>query len=173
MNVDLVTSKTRSRLGSQMNDSAATGYSSFAKAMMEKMGWEEGKGLGKNEDGITESIKVKKMEQNAGIGAAEASLAEITDEWWRGAFDDGMKKVKDKKSSKKNKKKVKDKDKPEKVKSSKLKKDKKGKEKKKKLKTRTSGTAPSLEDLFTATGGSRLGMRARPIRKGAMKAEVK
>ena len=64
-------------------------------------------------------------------------------------------------------------DKPEKVKSSKLKKDKKGKEKKKKLKTRTSGTAPSLEDLFTATGGSRLGMRARPIRKGAMKAEVK
>ena len=176
MNVDLVTSKTRSRLGSQMNDSAASGYSSFAKAMMEKLGWEEGKGLGKNEDGITESIKVKKMEQNAGIGAAEASLAEITDEWWRGAFDDGMKKVKDKKSSKKSKKK--DKDKPDKAKSSKLKKDKKDKKDKAKKKNSksnesSSGSAPSLEDLFKATGGSRLGMRARPLRKGLMKAENK
>jgi Pin2-interacting protein X1 len=36
--------------------------------MLEKMGWKEGKGLGANEDGTTEHIKVKKKIDNQGIG---------------------------------------------------------------------------------------------------------
>jgi len=36
--------------------------------MLEKMGWKEGKGLGANEDGITEHIKIRKRPENQGIG---------------------------------------------------------------------------------------------------------
>lgn len=36
--------------------------------LMKKMGWKEGKGLGKNQDGIKEPIDIKKYENNSGIG---------------------------------------------------------------------------------------------------------
>jgi hypothetical protein len=34
---------------------------------MEKFGWKEGQGLGKNEDGISDHIKAKKREENTGV----------------------------------------------------------------------------------------------------------
>ena len=34
--------------------------------MMQKMGWSEGKGLGKEEDGMTQHIKLKKKDNNLG-----------------------------------------------------------------------------------------------------------
>lgn len=37
--------------------------------MLQKMGWSEGKGLGLNEDGVTESIKLRRKQTLAGIGA--------------------------------------------------------------------------------------------------------
>jgi Pin2-interacting protein X1 len=37
--------------------------------MLEKMGWSEGKGLGKNKDGITEHVKAVKKFDSRGIGA--------------------------------------------------------------------------------------------------------
>jgi len=40
----------------------------FGFQMLEKMGWKEGKGLGANEDGITEHIKIRKRPENQGIG---------------------------------------------------------------------------------------------------------
>lgn len=47
-----------------MNDLNASKPSAFALRQMEKMGWTEGKGLGKNEDGISNSIKIHKREDN-------------------------------------------------------------------------------------------------------------
>ncbi|ELR23219.1 Gpatch domain containing protein [Acanthamoeba castellanii str. Neff] len=46
----------------------ATDKGRFGFQMLEKMGWKEGKGLGANEDGTTEHIKVKKKIDNQGIG---------------------------------------------------------------------------------------------------------
>ena len=35
--------------------------------MLQKMGWQEGSGLGKEQQGMTEHIKVKKLEDGAGV----------------------------------------------------------------------------------------------------------
>ncbi len=40
----------------------------FGYKMLQKMGWKEEKGLGKNEDGIANSIKVKKRDATLGLG---------------------------------------------------------------------------------------------------------
>lgn len=41
---------------------------SFADRMMRKMGWSEGKGLGKAENGIASSVKVKRRVEGEGLG---------------------------------------------------------------------------------------------------------
>ena len=40
----------------------------FGKKLMERMGWEKGKGLGANEDGQTEHIKVQIKNDKTGVG---------------------------------------------------------------------------------------------------------
>jgi Pin2-interacting protein X1 len=45
------------------NDKTRFGY-----RMLEKMGWKEDKGLGKDENGHTSHIKIKKREEGLGIG---------------------------------------------------------------------------------------------------------
>ena len=45
------------------NDKSGFGYK-----MLAKMGWKEDKGLGKNESGITNNIKVKRREDGMGLG---------------------------------------------------------------------------------------------------------
>eukprot|EP00670_Eutreptiella_braarudii_P007033 CAMPEP_0174287026 /NCGR_PEP_ID=MMETSP0809-20121228/14116_1 /TAXON_ID=73025 ORGANISM="Eutreptiella gymnastica-like, Strain CCMP1594" /NCGR_SAMPLE_ID=MMETSP0809 /ASSEMBLY_ACC=CAM_ASM_000658 /LENGTH=182 /DNA_ID=CAMNT_0015383355 /DNA_START=70 /DNA_END=618 /DNA_ORIENTATION=- len=45
--------------------------SRFGFLMLQKMGWQEGSGLGKEQQGMTEHIKVKKLEDGAGLGANE------------------------------------------------------------------------------------------------------
>ena len=42
--------------------------SGFGFRMLQKMGWNEEKGLGKNEDGISTSLKVTKREEGLGLG---------------------------------------------------------------------------------------------------------
>jgi Pin2-interacting protein X1 len=42
--------------------------SNFGKQLMKKAGWEEGKGLGKNEDGIVENVKTTRKDNTLGIG---------------------------------------------------------------------------------------------------------
>ncbi|KAG0331265.1 PIN2/TERF1-interacting telomerase inhibitor 1 [Podila horticola] len=49
----------------------------FGLKMMEKMGWAQGKGLGANEDGVTEHVKVKLKENHLGVGATKKS----SDNW--------------------------------------------------------------------------------------------
>ena len=51
--------------------------------MLEKMGWSEGKGLGANEDGSTNNLKVNKKFDNRGIGEQTNS----SDNWLQGADD--------------------------------------------------------------------------------------
>ena len=46
---------------------------SFAERMMKKMGWSEGKGLGKDEAGISTFVKTIKRADGIGLGAKIAS----------------------------------------------------------------------------------------------------
>ncbi|XP_076646417.1 uncharacterized protein LOC143355481 [Halictus rubicundus] len=54
----------------------------FAKAQLLKYGWTEGKGLGKNESGITDALKPKLKFDSAGIGHKED-----WNEWWATSFN--------------------------------------------------------------------------------------
>lgn len=40
--------------------------SNFGRRMLEKMGWGDGKGLGRKEDGMSTHIKIKKRQENLG-----------------------------------------------------------------------------------------------------------
>lgn len=46
----------------------------FGHKMLTKMGWAPGKGLGSNEDGHTEHVKVRLKDNNFGIGANKKNM---------------------------------------------------------------------------------------------------
>ena len=69
--LQVVGKKTIEKMGKTINESSGSSISSFARRQMEKMGWTEGKGLGKNEDGMAEHIRQKKKDDTAGLGAAQ------------------------------------------------------------------------------------------------------
>mmetsp|Transcript_10449 Transcript_10449/g.18236 ORF Transcript_10449/g.18236 Transcript_10449/m.18236 type:complete len:485 (+) Transcript_10449:109-1563(+) len=48
----------------------ATGFGGIGQRMLEKQGWQEGQGLGKEQTGMTEALKAKEKKDSAGIGAA-------------------------------------------------------------------------------------------------------
>lgn len=52
-----------------LNQAWKNDKSKFGLRMLQKMGWTEGKGLGKNEDGVSEHVKVSKKSNNLGLGA--------------------------------------------------------------------------------------------------------
>lgn len=56
-----------------LNRSWKNDKSKFGFKMLQKMGWTEGKGLGKNEDGMAEHVKVAKKSNNLGLGAKSDS----------------------------------------------------------------------------------------------------
>ena len=60
--------KLRAKLVGTLNESASAPTSEFAKKQLEKMGWSEGSGLGKHGQGIQTHIKVKKRENDVGLG---------------------------------------------------------------------------------------------------------
>lgn len=53
------------------NQAWANDTSTFGYQMLVKMGWSEGKGLGRNEDGISSHIRVKRKAISSGIGVDE------------------------------------------------------------------------------------------------------
>ena len=140
----LVTKKTAATLGLSIHDGVGSKVSIFARRQMEKMGWEEGKGLGKNETGISKHIKAVKRDDSSGLGLESVEAVEVNDNWWHDAFSKQLKTFQTPKKGSKSKK-------------------------EKSLRKGTTDDAekpPSYADLFAATGGARLGMRARASQKG-------
>jgi Pin2-interacting protein X1 len=127
----LAGSKLRKHLSGSLQEHVSAPTSAFARKQLEKMGWEDGTGLGKKRDGIKTHIKVKKRKDQEGIGAdkAAAEKATSTEQWWKDSLGDTLARLSSKKG-------------------------KKGDKKTKKGKNYTD------EELFEATGGSRFGMRA-------------
>jgi Pin2-interacting protein X1 len=160
-------------LGSTINESAGSKMSSFALKQMMKMGWKEGEGLGRNGDGIASHIKVTLRSDNEGIASKEEKTNSVEingqsssdDQWWHAAFQSNAKKFRVKASNSSDS----EDESKAKEKKKKSKKDKKEKKKKRKVEDRDDDTVidiPSYEELFKATGGARLGMRARMSQKG-------
>ncbi|KAM6967652.1 G patch domain-containing protein 4 [Aplochiton taeniatus] len=57
----------------------------FAEQQMLRHGWEQGKGLGRNENGISEAIKVKVKCDKGGVGHREGEA--FTFQWWDHVFN--------------------------------------------------------------------------------------
>lgn len=57
---------------------------SFAERQLLKFGWQEGKGLGKNEDGIKAPVRVDVKKDNEGVGA---SVDKFGFQWWDHLFN--------------------------------------------------------------------------------------
>lgn len=54
-------------LGTRANENLVSDVSSFARRQMEKMGWKDGKGLGKQEQGISTFVRINKREELTGV----------------------------------------------------------------------------------------------------------
>jgi Pin2-interacting protein X1 len=46
----------------------------FGYKMLYKMGWKDDKGLGKEEDGITEAVKVRRRDEGVGVGTKDEDI---------------------------------------------------------------------------------------------------
>lgn len=58
----------------------------FAKNILEKYGWKEGDGLGKNSDGIVKPIKASFKFNSSGLGTDQAK--DLTNNWWDRVFNE-------------------------------------------------------------------------------------
>jgi Pin2-interacting protein X1 len=143
----LVTKKTAATLGQSIHDGVGSKVSVFARRQMEKMGWQEGKGLGKNENGISKHIKATKKDDNSGLGLESVVSEEVTENWWHDSFSKQLKTFLPCSTGKKQKL-------------------KKSERTSKKNSASDVEAPPSYAELFAATGGARLGMRARASQKG-------
>mmetsp|Transcript_58 Transcript_58/g.107 ORF Transcript_58/g.107 Transcript_58/m.107 type:complete len:292 (-) Transcript_58:135-1010(-) len=117
-----------------LNESVATGPSSFAKKQLELMGWKEGEGLGKNKQGLSTHVKVLKRKEEEGLGHDENKNAKLMyeDQWWNSSLNATLAKFQSNK-----------------------------KQKKKQKKEQQQSIITTDEQLFVATGGARFGMRAQ------------
>ncbi|KAI2508915.1 glycine rich nucleic binding domain [Fragilaria crotonensis] len=132
---ELSGSKLRSKLGSALNEAAvsdplANNTDGFAAKQLAKMGWKAGRGLGKNLQGMATHIKVKKREDDVGIGHVKPEL-EQQSQWWSESMGNVFAKLN---GGKKN--------------------------------ATVAVKEYTDEELFTATGGARFGMRAQRKQTG-------
>eukprot|EP00826_Nyctotherus_ovalis_P043976 TRINITY_DN46_c0_g1_i2.p1 TRINITY_DN46_c0_g1~~TRINITY_DN46_c0_g1_i2.p1 ORF type:complete len:131 (-),score=39.27 TRINITY_DN46_c0_g1_i2:113-505(-) len=79
---------------------AGTGHTSapmkskVGLSLLKKLGWKEGKGLGKKEDGRTNCVQLKRRAENMGLGFEEAAPAEDPkwgNEFWETIYNDAAK----------------------------------------------------------------------------------
>jgi Pin2-interacting protein X1 len=59
------------KLNDTLNRAWKDDKSGFGFRMLQKMGWKEDKGLGKNEEGMVDSVKVKRRGENEGLGTTK------------------------------------------------------------------------------------------------------
>lgn len=71
------------------------------------MGWAEGQGLGKDMQGRSTYVQVKKKDDNAGLGKEKAQQNKVNDQWYFDAFDSAVANMGGKKKKKGDKKKKK------------------------------------------------------------------
>ncbi len=186
--------KLQAKLGGCLNESATShspallsSQQSFAKRQLEKMGWEEGTGLGKRRHGIHEHLKIKQREDEVGLGREKELAREIGNVWWKDSVGGTLarlqlrqREIKDKKKRDKTKSDIEEDEKKKK----KRKKDKRTNYTTKKsssrrrsasddnnssLKDTTTIKTYTDEELFQATGGARFGMRAQRRAEGKWK----
>ena len=122
--------------------------SEFAKRQLERMGWTEGSGLGKERQGRATPILVqKRADETGGLGIekekARVIKQTVQSEWWKDNLGDTLAKLSH--SKKKKKKRKLDEGEP----------------------SRATKITYTDEELFIATGGARFGMRAGITRNQA------
>ena len=66
--------KTVNGLGVTFNEAAADTSMDFGRRMLAKFGWTEGKGLGRQENGMLDHIRVKQRADQLGLGAQEREI---------------------------------------------------------------------------------------------------
>lgn len=59
----------------------------FARGLLKKYGWSEGKGLGKDESGIAHALRPKLKFDTAGVG----HKIDLTSQWWSKSFNEAAK----------------------------------------------------------------------------------
>ena len=73
--------------------------SDFGSKILEKFGWKEGEGLGKNKTGIKETIQIKRREENIGLGKKKMK-EKWNDNWWENSYNNVLKNIKGEKNKK-------------------------------------------------------------------------
>lgn len=86
--MDTLSKKTLTNLGSVMNEHAASKPSDWARKMLMKQGWSEGQGLGKNASGMKSHIKVEQKKDTRALGY-KPDQHSWADQWWLSSFDYG------------------------------------------------------------------------------------
>ena len=72
--------------------------SKFGAKIMEQMGWSDGKGLGKAEDGMKDCIQVTRREEGAGLGGeteTPSNTFKWNDSFWTDIYNKNASKFKD------------------------------------------------------------------------------
>jgi len=89
----IVQKKTLQKLSTFTNERAAAKPSIFASQYLEKLGWKEGDGLGRERQGMKTHIRVEKKDNNKGIGCNGDKDSEFSNQWWKNGFDAALKNV--------------------------------------------------------------------------------
>ena len=67
--------------GLDVNEFASAGPSAWSRRMLERSGWREGKGLGKDESGATTHVRVKKKDDTLALGFVKPAV-DAPPAWW-------------------------------------------------------------------------------------------